>query len=626
MVWTQTDEAGNTQVYYQNLATGHKQAVTSAASEKDVPKVGVGQDGHVYIVWLDKRNYAAAQPNGDLYAYDMSSAREWKLNGTTKFYVDFAIGGSDVVVRDNYSGEMYWYDLKTGTETNIGKGRSPKIAGGSVLYLNDDNGGLSLRNLRTGTVRSVLNLPSQLAVINFTYNGTYALFKEADPDWNTKYVMLDVSNPAAIPVDLTPATKKVDEYYQLYLGDHEAAWVQNSGSGVQLLGADLQVAANHPSNPETHVVLQTADTSALLAFSGDRLVTRTQDGKLSLLTTVRTVIPDAAFGAAVAMTAVSSMQKVGPDGGVLSGNDGKVRLIIPSGAFAADTIVGLSKNDARSADLMKLPGGSPLKPASDAWDVQLGGGLKKPVQLSFTFDPAAWSETQMRKLVVQRWNEAARVWEPAGGKLDKNERKVTADIDESGTYALLANNVTFGDVEGHWSQDAVEVLAARGIVSGTGDGTFSPDQKLTRAQFTKMLLGALGIQPSASLSHKFSDVPASHWSAGWVEAAASYGIVQGENGVFRPDDELTREQMIVMLVRALGDEAKAGQLSEEQLRQDLPYDDSADISDWAKRYAALSSQNGLIEGDGKTLQPKQSSTRAQAAAVIYRLLQRQGQF
>jgi hypothetical protein len=105
-----------------------------------------------------------------------------------------------------------------------------------------------------------------------------------------------------------------------------------------------------------------------------------------------------------------------------------------------------------------------------------------------------------------------------------------------------------------------------------------------------------------------------------VNAAVSAGLVQGVGRSFKPDAELTREQMMVMLVRALQSKEKARVLSEAEIKSELNYSDSGQISSWAKEYAAIASKSGLIQGDQRGIHPKLSSNRGQAATVVYRLL------
>ncbi|MDF2664051.1 MAG: metallophosphoesterase, partial [Paenibacillus sp.] len=128
----------------------------------------------------------------------------------------------------------------------------------------------------------------------------------------------------------------------------------------------------------------------------------------------------------------------------------------------------------------------------------------------------------------------------------------TAVIKHSGggIYAVVRNDRQFADVSGHWSRSDVELLANRLIVNGVGDSTFAPDGSVTRAEFAAMLVRALGLH-DAGRTVRFTDVQTSDWHAGVVLAAVQAGIVEGyENGEFRPDRQVSRQEMTVMLQRA----------------------------------------------------------------------------
>ena len=119
----------------------------------------------------------------------------------------------------------------------------------------------------------------------------------------------------------------------------------------------------------------------------------------------------------------------------------------------------------------------------------------------------------------------------------------------------------FKDYDKVENKQAVDVLAAIGVINGNTDGTFGPDGKFTRAQAATMLsylmLGATTADALPVSGTKFSDVPANHWAAKYVQYCAGEGIINGYgNGKFGPDDELTAAQWGLMLLGALGYEAK----------------------------------------------------------------------
>ncbi|SKC58192.1 S-layer homology domain-containing protein [Maledivibacter halophilus] len=117
------------------------------------------------------------------------------------------------------------------------------------------------------------------------------------------------------------------------------------------------------------------------------------------------------------------------------------------------------------------------------------------------------------------------------------------------------------DVEGTDYEDAVTRLVALEILSGFPDGTFRPNETITRAQFAKIMVTALGVGEAAQYAGGqtlFSDVAANHWAAGYINVASDMKIINGYgDGNFGPEDQVTYAQAVTMIVRALGYEPKA---------------------------------------------------------------------
>ena len=109
---------------------------------------------------------------------------------------------------------------------------------------------------------------------------------------------------------------------------------------------------------------------------------------------------------------------------------------------------------------------------------------------------------------------------------------------------------SFKDTDGHWARWVINLLAMRDVVKGYPDGTFGPDQGVTRAQFVSLLAAALR-WPAPEGGTAFKDnVPA--WVRPAVAAAVSRGVIAGyTDGTFKPDARITRSEMAVMINRAL---------------------------------------------------------------------------
>jgi len=172
----------------------------------------------------------------------------------------------------------------------------------------------------------------------------------------------------------------------------------------------------------------------------------------------------------------------------------------------------------------------------------------------------------------------------------------------------------FSDLgEAAWAEQAILFLNEKGIVNGNPDGSFGPNNNITRAEFVKLIATAIGIDASDTLP-PFGDVSADCWYAPYVSAAYKWGVVKGdEYGNFYPEACITRQDMVAMLYRAIG-----GQASDNDT---LSFTDAASISDYAKDAVAYFNKLGVVNGfeDG-SFGPLNNATRAEAAMIFYKLI------
>ena len=128
-----------------------------------------------------------------------------------------------------------------------------------------------------------------------------------------------------------------------------------------------------------------------------------------------------------------------------------------------------------------------------------------------------------------------------------------------GTFSFAA--AAPEDVVGADCEDAVVRLMALGIIDGFPDGTYKPDEPVTRAQFAKIIVSALGVGEAAQHiagATKFADVPADHWATGYINVAVDVGVINGyPDGTFKPENQVTFAEAIKMIVAALGYTPKA---------------------------------------------------------------------
>lgn len=199
---------------------------------------------------------------------------------------------------------------------------------------------------------------------------------------------------------------------------------------------------------------------------------------------------------------------------------------------------------------------------------------------------------------------------------------ITMKRNSNSIYAVVASSKTFVDLAGHWSKANVELLASKLIVNGASDAAFSPNAAITRAEFAAMLVRALGLKEEAS-GAAFKDVAAGQWYAGAVGAAVKAGLIQGgADGSFRPNARITREEIAVMIARALTATGN-GSFASHAASIDS-FADVAEVSGWAKEQVALGIEIGVLQGNGGKLLPGSDATRAEAAVMLGRLLKHVG--
>lgn len=193
--------------------------------------------------------------------------------------------------------------------------------------------------------------------------------------------------------------------------------------------------------------------------------------------------------------------------------------------------------------------------------------------------------------------------------IDKEKEEVTKEKRE-------LSETTFNDIKSDdWYYKAVEYVYENNIMDGTDEG-FEPESNMTRAMLVTVLY-KLETGEIDNIETKFIDVPTDEWYSKAVAWAVSKGLVSGVSDIcFAPDDDLTREQMAVIIYKY----AKLKGCDTNKLSDLSQFDDTDSISDWALEALKWANGNGLINGVTNTiLAPQETATRAQGAIVIMKL-------
>lgn len=192
----------------------------------------------------------------------------------------------------------------------------------------------------------------------------------------------------------------------------------------------------------------------------------------------------------------------------------------------------------------------------------------------------------------------------------------TAYVYQNGDYTTPR----FYDVKrSHWSFEHVEGAAALGLFTGDSNGFFRPNDKITRAEFASVVAKAMGVDVTAYAGKSsFIDVKPTAWYSGAVAWAKANGIMSGdETGKFRPTDNITRQEMCVVLYNAAA----------QHVAGNATFPDDAKIAAWAKSAVTDCAAKGYVNGDAKgNFNPESNTTRAEAAVVCTRFAKLDGAF
>lgn len=216
----------------------------------------------------------------------------------------------------------------------------------------------------------------------------------------------------------------------------------------------------------------------------------------------------------------------------------------------------------------------------------------------------------------------------SAGKID-DAGEAEFHLTPASRYAVVIDDVShepielpFDDVpEGAWYEEAVRYVYRRGLMTGTGEDSFTPEGPSTRGQIATILWRLSG-SPRTKGPIGFSDVDPTAYYAEAVRWAAAEGVVCGYgDGAFGPDDPITREQFAVMLYRFAAHEGL--DVSSGDDAGTLPYLDASEVSGYAVPAIRWACTAGIIQGTSEdTLTPQGEAVRAQAATMLMRYLRK----
>ena len=204
-----------------------------------------------------------------------------------------------------------------------------------------------------------------------------------------------------------------------------------------------------------------------------------------------------------------------------------------------------------------------------------------------------------------------------------SKEDVTLPVTEQVVVEKTTPGSTFTDIKlVPWAEESIRYLVGKGVVNGKSQETFAPNDNVKRSEFVKMIALAFPAESMNTANAPFTDVQRGAWYEQYVMDAYSRGIINGKSATeFGVDDNITREELVVMLYRV----AMLRDINLAKTKSVVFYDDG-EIANWAREAVYALAETEIVNGvSPNTFSGKNSATRAEAAKLVYCLMQREAE-
>lgn len=300
---------------------------------------------------------------------------------------------------------------------------------------------------------------------------------------------------------------------------------------------------------------------------------------------------------------------------------GQLSATLPVGIFTEAVTLNLSIEAAGTASVGSSVYGKSVASDVYGFDLQVGGKavdqFTKPIKLRLPLKNTTGLDKEL--LSTARY-EADGSLSIQGGTLDGDF--IVEPRYSFSKYVVIENKVAFNDiakVQG-WAGRQIQVVAAKGAIEGKSAGVFAPQDKITRAEFAKILITALNLDNKLATTSKFSDVPSTHWAAPYIAVAAEQGIINGKTAsTFAPNATITRAEMATMIARALKSTQGLKDIDNVEAALSV-FKDAGKIGSAFRSSVAWAAASDIVIGANGKFLPNDNATRAEAAVIIYRAI------
>lgn len=590
-------------------------------------------DGQFWFHFDRDHFYLTAKVTDDVHAYQAAGADIWK-NDSIQFAIAQGVPGSasewyEYGVSDTANGpQIYRWNAPTGVA------RGP-VSNGQLQITREEQQKLTVYELA---------LPwSELAPIQYKQpDGIHFSLLVNDNDGSGRKGWIEWASGIGLE-------KKPSLYRTMQWMADEATWtapMAQSASYQTVAGTVLQGFLQAEHDEGTTLRYEIIDAAAqgsvtmidsltgefeyrpnASASGEDTFTFRVNDGYEYSHTAVVTISieakatnnPPASTGGSAAGAYISTTGELylpaGESGKISLGN--RIQLVLPSGSTKTGTQLTITEGKA-DATLKSL---SPVFELSSKPVVQ----LQKPAVVSFAFDSEKLGKGQTA--AIWRLDNEKKQWIQVGGTV--KDGLISTELEQLGLYAVLAVDgeregtepnqpimPEFADVQGHWAQAEIKRAVQLGIIQGYSDQTFRPDQSVSRQELIAMLDRALQPQGHGEAISFIDQASIGVWAKSSIAKAVQAGWLTGyADGSFRPTAGISRAEMAAVL-------AKAAKLSVGG-RENTGFADDDSIPPWAKSYISAAVEGGLLQGRGDNrFAASGVVTRAEAAAITVRLIAR----
>lgn len=217
---------------------------------------------------------------------------------------------------------------------------------------------------------------------------------------------------------------------------------------------------------------------------------------------------------------------------------------------------------------------------------------------------------------------------PSGGGTDGGTASDDDAGEEAATEAPTENNteketVSFSDIDqALWAKDAINRLASVGVINGYGDGTFKPNNPITRAEFSKIIVLASGrYDEKETYTSDFKDVLPKDWHYSYVSAAYKFQFVGGRGaGIFDPNSNITRADLCLIVYRYIKSINPNFKAKADANGNIATFKDAANVPSWTTEAVSALYSNGIAplrDAANNKFEPTAYATRAECAYIVH---------